>query len=167
MIDVRAVVAAGALAMAFGAGWAANGWRVGAKVDAVRAEHSMAVAEAARLALNAQRALDDRRDALAQRLSEIEGAAAQRVKESNDETLRLRACIADGTCGLRIAATCPAPVRVVPGAPASGIMGSGAGARLTPAAERDYFALREGLARVQGKLAACQETLRAERVKTP
>lgn len=163
MIDPRLYLVAGALAVAFGAGWAGNGWRLGGRLENLKAEHSEAVATAARTALNAQRALDDKRDALAATLAGIDSAESLRLKAANDETNRLRACIADGTCGLRLAATCPAASAVVPGAAPGGRVDTGAGAQLTPAAQRDYFALRDGIARAQAKLTACQAALRAER----
>lgn len=164
MIDPRLYIAAGALAAAFGAGWLGNGWRLGGTISDLKAEHSQTVATAARTALNAQRALDDQRDKLATRLSEIDGVETAALRTENDEIERLRKCVADGTCGLRLAATCPSDV---PRAPSGSGVDTGTEPGLTPDAGQAYFALRTGIATAKAQLSACQETLKAERVTTP
>ena len=40
MIDPRLYIAAGALVVAFSAGWLANGWRLNAEIADIRAEHA-------------------------------------------------------------------------------------------------------------------------------
>lgn len=63
------------------------------------------------------------------------------VRNAEDEADRLRRCLADGTCGLRVNATC---VRVDGARPAAGEPDAGT-PRLTAAAERAYPALVAGL----------------------
>lgn len=78
------------------------------------------------------------------------------VKNGRDEAERLRRCIADGTCGLRVSATC---VRV-DGADSAG-SGADAGApRLTASAEQDYSALYEGLGQQRAQIIGLQQQLR-------
>lgn len=77
------------------------------------------------------------------------------VKDAQDEAERLRRCIADGTCGLRVAATC---VRV--DRPAATASEPDAGApRLTAAAERAYPALVAGLKTQRAQITGLQKQL--------
>lgn len=150
---------AAAAAITFGAGWAVNGWRMGSKLDAFKAEQSQAVAAANASALALQKTLDNERDGKALELAAIDGKYTGQLKEATDETNRLQRCISNGTCGLRvntIRAACPS---AVPGAPAAVSVDIGAGTELAPAARQDYFSLRTGINRQAAKLAACQESL--------
>ncbi len=152
---IRLAVAAGCLVAAFGAGWSGgwgvNGWRLSSAYNAERVTQRDAAAEVLRLALaDRDRKADTLRAANDTNLAKLQGA--------QDETNLLRTRLASGTGGLRVRAICPtAPVPQA--APASGV-GDGAGAELDPAARRDYFALRDGINRVEAKLAACQDELR-------
>ena len=77
------------------------------------------------------------------------------VKDAQDEAERLRRCIADGTCGLRVAATC---VRV--DRPTATASEPDAGApRLTAAAERAYPALVAGLKTQHAQITGLQKQL--------
>lgn len=161
MIDLRLAAAGAALLAAFGAGWAVNGWRVGAEVDRLKSEHAASVATANRSALVLQQRLDAERDRQAAELAAIDAAGQARLRSAQDENDRLQRCIADGTCGLRVNVTRGAcPAGTVPGAAPTSSVDSGAGAELTPDARRNYFALRNGLGRVHAKLDACQDALR-------
>ena len=78
----------------------------------------------------------------------------QRAEDYADAMYR---CLADGTCGLRVAATCPG-VSVDGAATATG--GSDAGTpRLTAAAERAYPALVAGLKGQRAQVLGLQEQL--------
>lgn len=77
------------------------------------------------------------------------------VKDAQDEAERLRRCIADGTCGLRVAATC---VRVDRPTATAGEPDAGT-PRLTAAAERAYPALVAGLKTQRAQIAGLQEQL--------
>lgn len=79
------------------------------------------------------------------------------VKDAQDEAERLRRCIADGTCGLRVNATCPS-VRVDRSAAAAGEPDAGA-PRLTAAAERAYPALVAGLKTQRAQITGLQKQL--------
>jgi hypothetical protein len=117
--------------------------------------------KAAERALVLQQERDKAREDLGVALASIDARENAKLKEAENETNRLRDCLRRGTCGLRIAAVCPAnPGGVVPAAAAGGGLDSGAGAGLTPQAEQDYFLLRSGISSAQRKLAACQSTLR-------
>jgi len=135
----------------FAAGWAVNGWRwekrwAEGETDLARARDASLTA-----ALEREHVLQD-----AFRLLDAQETEARRKTE--DENRRLRDAVAAGDVRLRVAARCPAG----PGLPATAAgpgLDHGAGAELDPAARPAYHALREGLERVGGKLAACQDRL--------
>lgn len=77
------------------------------------------------------------------------------VKDAQDEAERLRRCIADGTCGLRVAATC---VRVDRSTATASEPDAGA-PRLTAAAERAYPALVAGLKTQRAQIIGLQKQL--------
>ena len=161
MIDIRMAAAGAALLAAFGAGWTVNGWRVGAKVDRIKAEQSAAVATANRSALVLQQRLHAEQESKAAELAAIDAAGQTRLRSAQDENDRLQRCIAAGTCGLRVnvvRSACPAGS--VPGAAAASGVDFGAGTELASDARQDYFTLRNGLGRVHAKLDACQQALR-------
>jgi len=140
-----------ALAGAFAAGWAGNGWRLNAEHDRERLE----------LAKQAARQLDAMtadRDAKAAALVTANDKHLAKLQGAQNETNRLRDCLRTGSCGLRIAATCP-PAQG-PDITAAPSVDSGTRAELTPDAESAYFTLRDGIGRTESKLAACQDELR-------
>lgn len=159
MIPAKAYMAAGALVVAFGAGWLANGWRFEAKLSDLRSQYAADVATAARTALNAQRRLDDERDALATRLAVIDTTETDKLKKARNETDRLQRCIDNGSCGLRVRVIGPACSGGLQGPTPAGGVDSGAGAALAPDARQDYFALRAGINSTEAKLSACQASL--------
>lgn len=87
----------------------------------------------------------------------IETTYLQEKQRAEDYAESLHRCLADGTCGLRVAATCPG----VPVDRAGAIVaGADAGApRLTAAAERAYPALVAGLKRQRAQILGLQEQL--------
>lgn len=157
---IKLAIAGAALAGAFTAGLMVSNWRNGARLADLKAEYAQQVAAAARGTLAAQRALDDVRDAQAARVAKIDADQTELLRLANDETERLRSCIADGTCGLRIRTQCPATAASVPGTPTSARVDSGAGADLAPDARQNYFALRSAIVNTERKLAACQDILK-------
>lgn len=72
----------------------------------------------------------------------------------------LQRCVRDGKCGLRINAKCPAN-----GATGSGVLGDASGPRLTDAAERDYFTLRERIATVTEQVEYLQDYINTQCLK--
>lgn len=87
----------------------------------------------------------------------IETDFLKEKQRAEDEADRLRRCRADGSCWLRVAATCPS-VRVDGAGPAAGEPDAGA-PRLTAAAERAYPALVEGLKTQRAQIAGLQAKL--------
>ena len=150
--QIRILLAVGAGLLLVWIGWAVNGWRLTATHDRERA----AWREAADAKL---KTATDARDALAERLKESDDAHLDALEKKDAENKALRDRVAAGTVGLRVAAKCPAVVRVSEAASGAGV-DSGAGAELDPGARSNYFALLDGLARFESKLSACQSQLR-------
>jgi prophage endopeptidase len=150
-MSLRLAAFALALAAACAAGWAANGWRLNAK----HTEQDLArTKEALRLI--------EQRDALGERLAAQNDKHLEELGKAQYETNRLRTCLADGTCGLRIVeGACPA----MPGPSASSGVDSGTGAGPSTVAGQAYIALREGIDLTEAKLNACQVELRARSVR--
>lgn len=153
--------AALALAVAgFAAGWGVNGWHSDAKLSKVKAEYAQSSVDATQRALASQKELFERKEKRAQELSTIDKLELEKLKGAENETQRLRACLRNGTCGLRIAAVCPAPSSQLPGTTASSSMDPSAAAGLTDAAGQAYLDLRDQIARTQSTLSACQASLK-------
>lgn len=84
------------------------------------------------------------------------GELADAKKQLED----LQRCVSTGKCGLRVNATCPANGT----ASASGV-DDGSTARLTSAAERDYFTLRERIETITKQLTGLQAYVREQCLK--
>lgn len=87
----------------------------------------------------------------------IESEFLKEKKRAEDEADRLRRCRADGSCWLRVAATCPS-VRVDGAGAAAGELDAGS-PRLTAAAERAYPALVAGLKTQRAQIIGLQAEL--------
>ncbi|MGO0144903.1 lysis protein [Citrobacter freundii] len=72
----------------------------------------------------------------------------------------LQRCVSDGKCGLRVNARCPAN-----GATGSSSMGDASGPRLTDAAQRDYFTLRERIVKVTKQVGYLQDYINTQCLK--
>ena len=69
----------------------------------------------------------------------------------------LQRCVSDGKCGLRVNAKCPAN-----GATGAGSLGDASGPRLTDAAQRDYFTLRERIEIVTKQVGYLQDYINTQ-----
>lgn len=114
------------------------------------AEQSDAKAASLRVTLRLQREL-------ATDQASIESDFLKEKKRAEDEADRLRRCLADGSCWLRVAATCPS-VRV-DGAGAAVSEPDAGSPRLTAAAERAYPALVAGLKTQRAQISGLQAEL--------
>lgn len=91
-------------------------------------------------------------------ITDYQAAEAEYQKEktdAEDERDRLRRCLADGTCGLRVNATC---VRVDRSTAVAGEPDAGS-PELTAAAGWDYSALQQGLKEQRAQIKGLQKTL--------
>lgn len=159
MIPLRAYLAAGAIAAAFGAGWLANGWRLGqdaAQLQA-RAEHERA---------EAFRYMAAEQTRNAQALTALDAAAQRKLSDAETDLARFERCIAVGAgCGLRVKIR-PVPARV-PGSGAAACVGDrdGGAAELAADVGPDYRALRTGIVRLEEALRVCIAAGRAPAVR--
>jgi len=158
------VSAAGSVALAVGAGALAGATLAGIAVwryqDAqcsaqISTEHA---ASAQALAAQVQTARVHERD-LADQIAAIDAAHTEERSKADAEIARLRGSVDSGAVRLHVRTACPAAGMPAPAAGPG--LDPGARAELAADARPDYFALRSGLTRVEGKLAACQQVARA------
>lgn len=127
------------------AGWQAQSWRCQART-------AQAIATATEEAR-------EREQVLADAIAIIDSERTAERTKALEENAALRARVDAGAVRLRIRAACPV---MSPSAAGAGL-GDRTGAELAADARPDYFALRDGLTRLESKLAACQKILAAER----
>lgn len=145
----KLVAYCGLALMLFCAGWYVNGRRLDVQIQTIRLEHANALA-------NATQDAKSKQEALASHISKIDANYTKELVNAYAEIDRLRS-----SGKLRIVATCGDLSRT---ATHSGVDHANA-PRLTEAAERDYYALREGIATMTAQLKACQAILIRERGK--
>jgi prophage endopeptidase len=149
------------IALAFGAGWGVNGWRLNAEISDIQGKHAGAQMVASRAALTLQQERDTARDTLGKLQSDIDKRGTVELTKVKNENDSLRADVTAGIKRLHLSAVCNAPSSDLPGTASGGRVDTGTTAGLTPDAEQNYFALRSGITATQTVLAACQATLRA------
>ncbi len=94
-MKTQAIAAAVGAGLIFGAGWAANGWRLSD-------QHSAELAERDRQELVvAQQVMEIGRKAN-NAISQADTKAWKGLEDDKKELRRLRGCVADGTCGVRL-----------------------------------------------------------------
>lgn len=114
------------------AGWQVQGWRMGGKLSDLRLEASGKALEAA---IEAKAKTDSMR----QQAAELDAKKTKELNYAKAETERMRARVASGTGWLQLNANCAK----LPGLTLDPGLGNGAAPRLTDAAERNYFLLRD------------------------
>jgi prophage endopeptidase len=132
-LKLTAISAAVAAALAFAAAWSWQGSRCDAAVLKLEKAQAQAVAEA-------ERKLSEQRDATADALAWIDTHYTEKLSDAQADIARLRSDVADGARRLSVRAECP---QGVPTDAAAGSVDDAASPRLTGAAERDYYRLRE------------------------
>lgn len=135
-----ATAGAGALILAMGTGWYITSLRL----DAARTD-----AQQLRSDLNAERLARERVEGIAE-------GYEQRLQDARTTIDRQRADVDRGAARLRVAATCSVPADGT----AAGEHHAGE-PRLAPAAERNYWVLRERIAEITEQNKALQEYARA------
>lgn len=151
---------AAAAVLVFGAGWKVEEWRASDQVAQVKLDALKHERDAVDREVRLQKERDDKQHADELAVAAIDKAELERLKGAEHETEHLRTCIANGTCGLRIAAKCSPRPGNVPASSAGPRVGSAGSAELDPAAGRAYLALRKGIDTVTGQLKACQAIVR-------
>lgn len=92
---IKTLTALALLAIAFAGGWLVQGWRMSSQIADLKLEHSeqaLAMADAAKqIGIKANAAI-----------SEADQRAWKGLENDKAELRRLRGCVADGTCGVRL-----------------------------------------------------------------
>ncbi|MGE4335232.1 MAG: lysis protein [Pigmentiphaga sp.] len=162
-MTARTAIAAGVAAVlllgAGTAGWMLRGWRAEAQIATMVAQHATAMQGYADDAYRASQRLIERQEQHQQAVAAIDAQHTEELTHANQEIDNLRAAVAAGQ-RLRVNAVCPAPAVGVSGAAGTASMDDAAGPRLTGAAERDYFALRERIARADAMIRGLQDYVR-------
>lgn len=158
---VKALAIGVVLVAVFGAGARVDNWHMTARLEKLKAEDADAAVKTANEALAEQTRRYAAHLAEVQKVAAIDKAELAKLKGAQDENDRLRACVRNGTCGLRIHASCPVSAPgSVPTPSASPGVDTGTSPGLDATAEWNYFALRDGIIKFQAALAACQATLK-------
>lgn len=137
----------------------AQGWRHDAAMATEQAEHARGLQAYADAAAEASRQLAERMRTHQQTAAAIDARHTQELTHATDEIDRLRADVAAGK-RVRVNAQCPAPTAGMSTTTGTASVDDATGPRLTDAAERDYFALRERVARSDAMIKGLQDYVR-------
>ena len=149
---VAAALLAGALA--FAGAWQVQAWRMGEQLASLKADHAKTMQAIADKTEKASKAVRKYEAGVADQLADKDATHYKELTYAQSETARMRACIAAGTCGVRIITrgTACAAASDVPQDAGAGGMGDGA-ISLDDAAANRVLDLRESVAADAAKLA--------------
>lgn len=145
-------------ALAFAGAWQLQSLRYDARIADMRMEHAHTLREIATQAQTAADAVRERESQIQAALADADTRHTRELAHAKTETDRLRACVAAGTCGVRIItrATACAARGDVPQDAGAGSVGDGAVALDGDTAGR-VLDLRESVAADAAKLAYLRE----------
>ena len=96
--------------------WAVQSWRLGGKIATLKAQHAQVLQDIAGKTAKAHEAVLRYQATVNARLADRDAEHYQELTHAQNETRHLRACVAAGTCGVRIltaatpgASACPGP----------------------------------------------------------
>lgn len=142
----KALIFLGLVATVFGAGWTVNGWRLSG-------HHAQELAKRDREALTMAEAVREIGIRSNEIISQADAKGVKGIQDAKAETARLRKCIADGTCSVRLNADSPEQSNASPDAPGS--LGNAASG-ITPEAAGRVLDLWEAVDGDAAKLAYLQ-----------
>jgi prophage endopeptidase len=148
-----------ALLVAFAAGWAGNGWRMGEQLAVVEKAHSDTLGEISRAAARQVSDQLDARVQLEQRLAGLDSTKHKELINAQDENERLRRLYSGADAErkrLRIEARIAANDRVVSDTAGAGSVGNGASVELSERAGSAVWNIRGGMISDRAKLAYLQ-----------
>ena len=148
-MKTQTIAATVGAALLFGAGWATNGWRLSA-------QHSDDLAERDRADLTMAQQVMAIGQAANNAISQADTKAWKGLEDDKKELRRLRGCVADGTCGVRLIT---AEGSHGPGNPGSSNMGNDTVA-LNSDVQRRVLDHREAIGEDAAKLSYLQELAR-------
>lgn len=145
-------------ALAFAGAWQIQAWRMGEQLASLKASHAKTLQAIADKTAKASEAVRKYEAGVAAQLADKDATHYKELTHAQSETARMRACVAAGTCGVRIitrSTACAAGGDVPQDAGAGGV-GDGALALDGETAGR-VLDLRESVAADDAKLAYLQE----------
>ena len=89
-------------ALAFAGAWQIQAWRMGEQLAGVKASHAQTMQAIADKTAKASEAVRKYEAGVADQLADKDVQHYQELTHAQSETARMRACIAAGTCGVRI-----------------------------------------------------------------
>ena len=149
-------------ALAFAGAWQVQAWRLGAQIASLKTAHAETLRSIADKTAKASEAVRKYEAGVADQLADKDATYYQELTHAQSETARMRACIAAGTCGVRIitrSASCAAGGDLPKDAGAGGV-GDGA-IPLDDAAASRVLDLRESVQSDAAKLAYLRDYARA------
>ncbi|QNN56484.1 lysis protein [Diaphorobacter ruginosibacter] len=90
------------LALGAAAGWVVNGWRAEARIASLRVDHAQVLADIATKTASTMQAVQRAGAAANAAIQAADEKSTKGISDAKAETDRLRACVAAGTCGVRI-----------------------------------------------------------------
>ena len=151
-----------AAAIAGACAWYAQGWRMGEQLASLKATHAETLQAIADKTAQARAAVARYELAAHAQLADKDAQHYQELTHAQSETARMRACVAAGTCGVRIitrSTACAAGGDVPKDAGAGGV-GDGA-VELDPATANRVLDLRESVQSDAAKLAYLRDYAQA------
>ena len=91
-----------AAAIAGACAWYAQGWRMGEQLASLKATHAETLREIAGKTAKAREAVRKYETGVADQLADKDATHYKELTHAQSETARMRACVAAGTCGVRI-----------------------------------------------------------------
>ena len=149
-------------ALAFAGAWQVQAWRMGEQLAGLKASHAETMQAIADKTAKASEAVRKYENGVAEQLADKDTQHYKDLTHAQSETARMRACVAAGTCGVRIitrSTACAAGGDVPKDAGAGGV-GDGAVA-LDDAAANRVLDLRESVQSDAAKLAYLREYAQA------
>ena len=148
-------------ALAFAGAWQVQAWRMGEQLASLKATHAETLREIAGKTAKASEAVRKYEAGVADQLADKDAQHYQELTHAKTETDRLRACVAAGTCGVRIItrSTACAAAGDLPKDAGAGDVGNGAVELDAEAASR-VLDLRESVHADAAKLAYLQDYAR-------
>ena len=104
-LNLRLAATGVALALAFGAGWAVQGWRKDVQLQEQRTQYAQKLQDIAEKTTAALTAVREHERLTTIHLAETDQQKTEEINAAKSETNRLRRCIAAGTCGVRLIST--------------------------------------------------------------
>jgi len=155
-LNTAIVKVLGILAIGIAIGLTINSWRLGAQIAELKDEHSQQMTDIANAASNAARHALEQQQRSYTAMAELDRKYTDEIEQAQLKTDQLRNAVASGERRLRIQASCPVPADRVPDAGAAPRVDDDSGPRLTDAAERYYWQLRDRITVVTTQVSALQ-----------